>query len=123
MPRRIKVSVPDSQFFSVRRASAPGKEEGSKVASGMEVVYTITFKPQVRTRACVYVCERVSMCVHGCMRERVLLCTCACIFVCLICVPHSTPRDLFPRVCSSCTSALAAIVQPLHGDGISSNQR
>ncbi|KAF5830389.1 hypothetical protein DUNSADRAFT_14652 [Dunaliella salina] len=46
VPRRIKVSAPESQFFSVRRASAPGKEEGSKVASGMEIVYTITFKPQ-----------------------------------------------------------------------------
>lgn len=46
VPRRVKVTSPDSQFFSVRRVAAPGKEDGSKVASGMEVVYAITFSPQ-----------------------------------------------------------------------------
>eukprot|EP00983_Pelagomonas_calceolata_P095652 1158035-Pelagomonas_calceolata.AAC.4 len=56
VPRRIKVSAPDSQFFSVRRASAPGKEEGSKVASGMEIVYTITFKPQTTCRLILELC-------------------------------------------------------------------
>lgn len=46
VPRRVKVIPPESQFFSVRRVAAPGKEDGSKVASGMEVVYSITFCPQ-----------------------------------------------------------------------------
>lgn len=56
VPRRVKVVNPESQFFSVRRVAAPGKDDGSKVASGMEVVYAITFSPQSKDD---YACDLV----------------------------------------------------------------
>ena len=51
VPRRVKVFSPDSPYFSI---SAPIQSEGvrkigdGKIASGMEVYYIITFKPQER---------------------------------------------------------------------------
>lgn len=58
--RRVHVQAPDSALFSVRRAvrggagsggdddggGSGGRDEGSKVAPGMEVSYTVTFQPQ-----------------------------------------------------------------------------
>ena len=48
VPRRIKVVAPDTPFFSVKRAGVPGRggDESSKVAAGMEVVFTVTFRPE-----------------------------------------------------------------------------
>ncbi|KAG2489301.1 hypothetical protein HYH03_012133 [Edaphochlamys debaryana] len=51
--RRVKVLPMDSPYFSVRRAaSGPGvvgaSKEDSKVATGMEVAFTITFRPESR---------------------------------------------------------------------------
>lgn len=45
-PRRIKVLSPDTPFFSVKRAAVPNNADSSKVASGMEVAYTVVFRPE-----------------------------------------------------------------------------
>eukprot|EP00798_Chlamydomonas_sp_ICE-L_P006741 gene6741-3411_t len=42
---RIKIVQPDTPYFSIKRVAAPGKELSDKVASGMEVTYSITFQP------------------------------------------------------------------------------
>jgi hypothetical protein len=39
VPRRVKLLPPDSRFFSVHRLLHDGQEDGSSVASGMEVAY------------------------------------------------------------------------------------
>jgi hypothetical protein len=39
VPRRVKILPPDSRFFSVHRVLHEGQEDGSSVASGMEVAY------------------------------------------------------------------------------------
>jgi len=49
VPRRIKVLLPTSPYFEISGLKAPtkGKElKDSKVAAGMEVSFTIRFKPQ-----------------------------------------------------------------------------
>ncbi len=46
VPRRVKVLAPDSRFFSVQRIVPEGKEDGSTVASGIEVAFTVTFRPE-----------------------------------------------------------------------------
>ena len=46
VPRRIKVVTPDTPYFSIRRNVAPGRDESSKVAAGMEVMFTVTFRPE-----------------------------------------------------------------------------
>eukprot|EP00501_MAST-03F_sp_TOSAG23-6_P000263 GSMAST32.ASY1.ANO1.269.1 assembled CDS len=50
VPRRIKISFPDSPFFQVSapRPAQKGQklDKGGKVAAGMELCFTITFKPQ-----------------------------------------------------------------------------
>lgn len=61
VPRRVKVVPPDSRFFSVQRVAAPGavpgrEDGGSKVACGMEVVYSVTFRPETSDD---YGCELV----------------------------------------------------------------
>eukprot|EP00940_MAST-03C_sp_MAST-3C-sp2_P003012 g3012.t1 len=54
--RRIKIVPPDSAHFSVTRTN-PGKNSTSKVASGMRISYTVTFKPhEVKDYACDLVC-------------------------------------------------------------------
>ncbi|KXZ49496.1 hypothetical protein GPECTOR_21g722 [Gonium pectorale] len=45
--RRVKVLPMESPYFSVRRVQAAGKED-SKVATGMEVAFTVTFRPESR---------------------------------------------------------------------------
>lgn len=50
MPRRVKITPPDTPFFSVRRAKeAKGDETNGgsgKVAAGMEVAFVVTFRPE-----------------------------------------------------------------------------
>ena len=49
VPRRIKLSYPDSPYFEISgmQSAVKGKElKDSKVAAGMEVSFVITFKPQ-----------------------------------------------------------------------------
>ena len=46
VPRRIKIIAPDTPYFSVRRDIVPGRDESSKVAAGMEVAFTVTFRPE-----------------------------------------------------------------------------
>ncbi|EFJ42226.1 hypothetical protein VOLCADRAFT_67248 [Volvox carteri f. nagariensis] len=45
--RRVKVLPMESPYFSVRRAAATGKDD-SKVATGMEVAFVVTFRPESR---------------------------------------------------------------------------
>lgn len=47
VPRRVKVLPPDSRFFSVQRVLHEGQEDGSTVASGMEVVFEGAGDPAV----------------------------------------------------------------------------
>ncbi len=37
---------PDTPYITVRRSVAPGKDEGSKIAAGMEVSFVIMFRPE-----------------------------------------------------------------------------
>lgn len=46
VPRRVKVLPPDTPYFSIRRSTAPGKDEGNKIAAGMEVTFIVTFSPE-----------------------------------------------------------------------------
>ena len=46
VPRRVKVVAPDTPYFSIRRILAAGRDESSKVAAGMEVLFTVTFRPE-----------------------------------------------------------------------------
>lgn len=48
VPRSVKVEALDSQLFSVRRLSVA---EGARIAPGMEVVFSVTFRPQSRDDA------------------------------------------------------------------------
>jgi hypothetical protein len=91
VPRRIKVLPPDTPYFSIRRSIQPGKDEGSKIAAGMEIAFSVAFRPEstedyaynlVSTEA-FYV-----MCVSRSTRLRVLGYgteatgfTCACVLV------------------------------------------
>ncbi|GIL73964.1 hypothetical protein Vretifemale_3957, partial [Volvox reticuliferus] len=45
--RRVKVLPMESPYFSVRRVAATGKDD-SKVATGMEVAFVVTFRPESR---------------------------------------------------------------------------
>ena len=44
--RRVRIESLDSTFFSIERQTGHLADEGSKVAAGMEVAYTITFHPE-----------------------------------------------------------------------------
>jgi hydrocephalus-inducing protein len=45
VPRRVKIEAPSSSCFKVSRQYGPLQQESTKLAPGMEVMYTITFIP------------------------------------------------------------------------------
>ena len=46
VPRHIKIIAPDTPYFAVRRDVVPGRDESSKIAAGMEVAFTVIFRPE-----------------------------------------------------------------------------